>query len=558
MSWILTYIVPFIVLLGILVFVHEAGHFSVAKLFKIKVEKFSIGFGPRIFGWKRGDTEYRVSWIPLGGYVKMAGDDPTDDEAKNIPGSFLGADLWKRMLVVLAGPGVNLILPIFVLAGVWMNGRTFATPYVGEVHAGSPAEEAGLVPGDVVTAVDGKPVTQWREMAALIRELNGSDKPSPKKLTVNRDGQTLQFTLTPILREQDDDFGIRTPTPIIGISQYAPRPVLDPQVGSPAAAAGLRTGDVIAKINDLDVKFWVDVDRTFANLEAGPIKLHVLRYPPVPADPVLRKAAEKKLPEKLDVVLASPAKPDREALGLRSGELVVSLIEPDSPAEKAGLLNGDRIVSSGDRRFRSATDLSVWVADHEKEPKIPLTVEREGKSVDLTIEPVKKTERIRGTSRNQEKVWIGFDLENRYDQKSFIARTSNPFKALWGGTVWTGEIIAMNGKAFAKMFSGELSVRESIGGPIAIADATAVAVEESGWTGFLFMLVNMSVILGIMNLLPIPVLDGGHLAFFTVEAVMRRAPSLRVREVAQQAGLLFLLAIMAFVLVNDVVTRLFN
>src|SRR5256885_3779804 len=170
----LYYVIPFVVLLGILVSVHESGHFLVARGFGIPVERSSTGFGPPIVSWKRGGTEYRLAWIPLGGYVKMAGDDPTDDSARLIPGSFLGAKLWKRMLVVLAGPAVNLVLPVLLLAGWFMHGRPARSAWVGGVTTGGPAAQAGLEPGDKILSINGHTVHQWEDMTSLIRA-----KPAP-------------------------------------------------------------------------------------------------------------------------------------------------------------------------------------------------------------------------------------------------------------------------------------------------------------------------------------------------------------------------------------------
>ncbi len=557
MTWLVTYIVPFVILLGVLVFVHEAGHFLTAKYFRIVVEKFSIGFGPRIFGTKVGDTEYRLAWIPLGGYVKMVGDDPRDDDARDLPGSFLGAPLWKRMLVVLAGPAVNLILPVFILAGVYMVGKEHPAPWVGTVGRNSPAERAGLRAGDEIVAVNGVPVTKWDDMTERIRQ-----KREPVELTVSRDGERRVFTMTPELRTGVNEFGVKGPTLIIGITQSAPAPVIAPPAGSAAERAGLKLGDRLTRIGDRTIDYRLDLATAVAALAPGrAVEVEVTRRAPIPSDPQARAKAIEAAPQKVTVNLivpdtaAEPVTP--EAVGFEPGDLVVSRVEPDSPAEIAGIRPGDRIVASGSVVFGSELDFNTWLDQEAGAKPNPLTLLRDGQTVETTLTPVTRSERITGSSRTEESIWAGLALHAQQEWgKTVVERYRNPFRALAAGVHGTVDVIAMNVRAFRKIFTGELSARDSIGGPIAIAHVAGLAA-KAGVAAFIEVLVHMSVILGLMNLLPIPVLDGGHLAFFTIEAILRRPPSIRVREIAQQAGLLLLLAVMAFVLVNDVVTRVF-
>lgn len=551
MTWLLGYLVPFVILLGILVTVHEAGHFVVAKAFKIKVEKFSIGFGPRIVGKKVGDTEYRIAWIPLGGYVKMAGDDPTDDAARELPGSFLGAANWKRMLVVLAGPAVNLILPIFILAGVYMVGKDHPAPYVGAVTTGSPAFKAGLRPGDHVVAVNGAPVRVWDEMTARIRA-----SAAPVTLVVERDGKTVELVMTPEMRPLLDEFGIRKPRPVIGITQQGAAAVIAPERGKPAHRAGLKLGDRIVEVAGKPVTYWIDLDDVIAALPPGPAEVKVERPRRPSRDP--DAPADTRKPESLTLTLPVPENPTLESVGLASGELYIQDVEPDTPAAVAKLAAGDKLVSIDGVELAGWADVGMifsQMQDAEGDPA-PSTwvIEREGETMELTVTPVKKLERVAGTSRSESVLHVGVSLFAKSAAGPTVTeRYRNPVVALWAGVRGTGEVISMNVRAFGKIFAGEIKARDSVGGPIRIAQVAGLAA-KAGTNAFIEVLVHMSVILGIMNLLPIPVLDGGHLAFFTLEAILRRPPSIRVREVAQQAGLLLLLAIMAFVLVNDVVT----
>lgn len=553
MTWLLSYLIPFGILLGILVTVHELGHFLVAKYFKIKVEKFSIGFGPKIVSKTIGDTEYRLAWIPLGGYVKMAGDDPTDDEARKIPGSFLGAANWKRMLVVLAGPGVNLILPIFILAAVFMYGKEHPSPWIGGVITDTPAHKAGLQAGDRVLSVDGVPVVKWDEMTSRIRA-----NAEPKKLSVERDGNVLEVVMTPEMKPMQDEFGIRKPMPMIGVTMHGEAAVVAPVRGKPAHQAGVQLGDRITSVSGKPVTFWIELDDAIAGLKPGRVKVELERPKKPTRDP--DASAESQKPEKVALEIPVPENPSLETLGLESGELYIKDVKPDTPAAFAKLQVGDRIVAVDGLVLAGQSDLGTVLHEIQEKDGDPAPskwlVEREGQELDITVQPVVTMKRVPGTSRSERSLDIGVDLYGIGERgPTYIERYKNPVVALWAGTKGTGEVISLNVRAFGKIFGGEIKPRDSVGGPIRIAQVAGMAA-QAGPSAFIEVLVHMSVILGIMNLLPIPVLDGGHLAFFTVEAVLRRPPSIRVREIAQQAGLLLLLAIMAFVLVNDVVTTI--
>lgn len=556
MSLITTYLIPFVILLGVLVFVHESGHFLVAKFFKIKVERFSIGFGPRIFGKKIGDTEYRVAWIPLGGYVKMAGDDPTDDAARELPGSFLGAAVWKRMLVVLAGPAVNLVLPILILTAVFMVGKDFMASAIGTVGSGTPAAKAGLEAGDLITAVDGHPVKKWEDMTELIRSHQAGEK---VRVTVDRDGKVLHFTLVPEMHENLDEFGIKTVMPIIGIAPSPVASTIEPLAGSPAAKAGLQVGDLIKTLGKTPVVSLRELRAAVATLPAGPVQVTVERRPPANPDPDAGNtpAAPKTLTITLDAPPPVEGVSRMQQLGFGDAELIVSSVAADSPAEHAGVQPGDKLLGVDDTSFAGATDYGTWLQWDEHPKETQLHVLRGDKEVTLAITPVMKSVKSPASPRAEEFPWDGIALWSlAAPPKVYTEQYSNPLAAIAAGVRGTGEVIDINVRAFSKIFHHEISVRDSVGGPIRIAQVAGAAA-KAGPGAFIEVMIHLSVILGILNLLPIPVLDGGHFAFFAAEAVLRRPPSLRVREVAQQVGMLLLLAVMVFVMVNDVVTTLF-
>ncbi len=227
----------FILVLGFLIFAHEAGHFMLAKLFRVRVLVFSFGFGKRLFGFKHGDTDYRVSLIPLGGYVRMAGDTP-EDNVVGTPDEFLSKPKWQRFLILFAGPAMNILIAIAFVAGLAMVGteQLITKPVISEVEAGKPAAKAGLLAGDRIVAVKGEPVNDFDDLRLIVSMNAGT----PLEVVYVRNGVTGKTTMTP--ERDESDFG---PVGRAGI-----RSGLEPVIGrvtpaSPAAAAGVRAGDRI-------------------------------------------------------------------------------------------------------------------------------------------------------------------------------------------------------------------------------------------------------------------------------------------------------------------------
>jgi regulator of sigma E protease len=351
-------IISFVIVLGVLIFVHEIGHFVMAKILGVGVEKFSLGFGPRILGKKIGMTDYRISAIPLGGYVKMVGEAPDSvlDEPL-IPLSFSHKSVSKRALIVLAGPVFNLLLSVVIFLGFFLiTGLPIMKPEVGAVQEGMPAGEAGIVTGDQIVTVDGQAVTQWDEMAVLIKQSSGR----PLKFGILRNKTRVFVTVVPKLISDQNVFGEKVDKYVIGIT-------------------------------------------------------------------------------------ASGA----------------------------------------------------------------FTVER-----------------------------------------------LNPFEAAAHGVVETWKIAKLTVLSIGKILTGTLSAK-TVGGPIMIAQLAGEQA-KAGILNLIFFVALLSVNLGILNLLPIPVLDGGHLMFFLIEAVSRRPVNLKMREVAQQIGIFVLILLMIYVFYNDISRILFD
>src|SRR5262245_37905312 len=236
-----------VVVLGIIIVIHELGHFLVAKIFKIKVETFSVGFGPRLIGFRKGDTDYRLSAFPLGGYVKMAGETPMD-AVSGAPYEFLSKPKWQRFLVAAAGPAMNIFLAIGLIAGLYMYGTDVPEFLVGQavinvVEPGSPADRSGIKPGDQIVSFDGKEKPDWQDVQNTVITSPGRDLP----IVIERDGKQMQFTLTPQRkgREEAGD---------VGMFPFYRTLVQDVQPNSPALAAGVQPGDEIIRVDGTDIR----------------------------------------------------------------------------------------------------------------------------------------------------------------------------------------------------------------------------------------------------------------------------------------------------------------
>ncbi|MGW8186483.1 MAG: M50 family metallopeptidase, partial [Desulfobacterales bacterium] len=200
-----TNIFAFVIVLGVLIFFHELGHFLVARLFGVGVERFSLGFGPRIFGKKIGITDYRISAVPLGGYVKMVGEEPDAEvDPADVPISFTHKHVLKRFFIVVAGPAFNILLAVLIFYGIFqISGTVILKPIIGEAQSGTPAQAAGLAKGDEIVSIDGRAIESWDEMATLIADSKGA----PLEITFRRNGMTRNVTVTPELKTTKNIFG---------------------------------------------------------------------------------------------------------------------------------------------------------------------------------------------------------------------------------------------------------------------------------------------------------------------------------------------------------------
>src|SRR5437867_1338099 len=430
---VLSNIVGALVVLGVIIVIHELGHFLVAKFFKIKVETFSVGFGPRLVGFRRGETDYRISAFPLGGYVKMAGETPTD----TITGAeheFLSKPKWQRFLVAAAGPAMNIVLAVGILTALYVYGTEvpeflMGQAIVGAVEPGSPADRAGIKPGDEVVSLDGKEKPDWQDIFNVVLTSPGASLP----VVVERNGQGIETTLMPE-RKGPDESGYVGMGPLV-------RTVVRRVYGAPALAAGIQVGDEILKVNGIELE------------NSG-------RY----VQETIQKVPEKTFPITV----------------LRNGKEVELQVTPETK-------NGLRVIGI--------------------EIPFPTVLVKLG-----PIDAFKKSVQV-----NQENAALLFQL-------------------------------------IPKLFKREASIKQ-LNGPIGIIQISGQAM-DAGWATLITLMAIISLNLGVLNVLPIPILDGGAMLLLLVESLMGRDLSLRMKERIVQVSFVFLLMLFVIVMYNDVVKLL--
>jgi regulator of sigma E protease len=533
-----SWIFAFVLMLGVLIFVHELGHFLVAKACGVRVLKFSLGFGPPIgigrfrMRWVRGHTEYVCSWIPLGGFVKMLGESPdeTDDAmARAHPSETLGAQaLWKKLSVVFAGPAMNLVLPVVVFAGILWAGLPQATNLVGEVESGSPAAMAGLLPGDRITGIDGNPVGWWRDIDDVLKQRDAGSV----ALEFERGGNTETAHLDIRSRQRSDLFGEDIDVGWLGLYHSKPRAALGIVSRDNAAyPAGLRTGDIVTAVAGRDVDDWYAFQREYA-AESGDVALTLQRGE-----------------ESLEIQV--PALGDTASLGVVRADVLITHVSEDSAASEAGLEVGDMIRSVDGVAMHSFDTFAALVRQSRGRP-LKMAVARDGETRDYEVAPRLVKTDVTGMGIEVERFRIGIIGNNllMIVGDSQVEQVRNPLESIPRAFSMTVEITRIFLRGLGKLVTGEVP-RDQISGPIGIAEIAGKALER-GWMDYLHTLVLISINLGILNLLPIPVLDGGQALVFLVEGVRRAPLSLRTREFVQQIGVTMLIMIMGFAFWNDI------
>jgi regulator of sigma E protease len=421
------YIIP---VLGFMILIHEFGHYAVAKLLGVRVEQFAIGFGTRLVGFRRGETDYRINAIPLGGYVKMSGENPMDERSDD-PREFMNHSRWHRFLIAIAGPTMNILLAIFLLTTIFMVHYEYPaffddTPVIGWVMKDTPAAKVGLQIGDHITRIGEVQNPTWEQI-----EQEGEMSPGqPLVVDVERNGQSLEKTVIPEANGVDG----------IGYAGWSPK---EPSV----------------TITDVQEKM---------------------------------------------------------------------------PAEKAGLKEGDKILSL-DGKAVPALGAMVESLENTKDKPITLTVLRDGQEKTFTIQPVlaDKTHYRIGISTTQMRV------------------KTLPFAAALNKSLDENRNNALLILRLVKKMVQHKMPLKSIEGPIRIGQAAGEAARSKGWTPLMGLTAAISLNLGIFNLLPIPILDGGVILFLLIEGLMRRDISMNIKERVYQAAFVFLVLFAVMVIFND-------
>ncbi len=537
--------VYFVVLVGVLIFVHELGHFMWAKFFGVKVLKFSLGFGPRIAGFKRGDTEYVIAAVPLGGYVRMLGESPEDRPVKGDEGrAFPDQAAWKRVIIVLAGPLMNLCFPLLLYFVVYL-GDTQQTPaVVGTVFPGRPAD-GHLEPGDIILAIEGHEVRTFHELGFYIEPAAGEEL----EFTVQRGDRTLTTRITPTLMSEDRLLELTEDIGRIGIMPQTPLAVIGViSPSSPAAAAHLRTFDRIVAAAGRPVSTFRDLASIVDGNRGSMIPITYVR-PSEVLGPV-SALFDMDLYEPHVATLTPEPGPGSglTRAGIESSDLYIARIRAGSPEHRAGFLPGDRVVSldgqpvrlwaqlEEDLRHGGATEHLVTLQRGDQELTRHLVIERDPDSVDYGEALALFTPGIHH--------WAPTTVPPAVPNPSLVSYASHEaFRQ-------TGEMVTLTFYSVLRLVEGRLTTR-TIGGPLAIAEVADDAAQE-GLLNFLALMAFISVNIGLLNLLPIPMLDGGQLFFIAIEAISRRPASMKVRQVASLLGLVMLLSLTVLAFKNDI------
>jgi regulator of sigma E protease len=537
-------VVYFILLLGGLIFFHELGHYVMARLLGVHVVTFSIGFGPTLLSWRSRGTDYRLAALPLGGYVKLLGDDPGEEVPEGLNSrAFMEQTLWRRFLIIFGGPLFNLILPFLVFFILGLTTPRLSPAVVGSAAPDGPAYKAGLRSGDHIVEVDGHETRYWWQLVDVVAKRPGREVP----VTYERDGKQHKTRLTPAAVDvvRIRELGVTDRVGRIEVALLYARPIIRVEADSPAWTAGLRTGDRLLAVGGRKVERWSEVDR-FLKSSPGAFDFVALRGEKT-------SGTGGATPAVLLDIAGEPVSGRVEpgpggSTGIATAEFVVTSVEKDTPAATAGLKPGDEILSVDGRRFASWPYLRQ-VLDNGGTAGRSLQVRRGAEVLEL---PLALVEESRKTEINTEiKVLIfGAFNSSHYDYVASIPNEDRLAYGLHRMVADSMDAMRLTVLGIAGLFAGQVSFKD-MGGPILVYNL-ASATEGRGWEYFFRIMVILSINLGLINLFPIPVLDGGHIMFIAIEAVRRKPISLRVRQGATYVGLGLILMLMILVFRNDI------
>lgn len=502
----LTYIFGALVLLGMCIFIHELGHLLGGRMVGIKAKVFSLGYGKGFIKKKIGDTTYQITLIPFGGYCQFYGEDPTEDKTGE-GFEFLSAHPLKRIVTVIMGPLFNLgfgIILFYMMNIIGYSKESNQVIIPAEYTSGSyisPAYQAGMKSGDRVLSISGKEVRAFADIQGEVFFSEGETL----KFLVDRDGEELFFDVTPGLAPaQEGRFtvGVMPYTKGIAVTRIV--------TGGIAEKAGLSKNDIISMVDDLRVYTPADFSDY---LQANAGKKVNVRYS--------RGGTENELkiiPVETEIFLIKGAGGRQETLA--GNEEFKDLL-------KNGLVKVDG---------KTIKDYTTFIKD---------TKNAKGREVIFDIED----KRLAGSIEIIQKAMIGIEIGLVFDT---VNVKMAPGEALVQAFIEPWQFIVMNIKGFGLLFSGKMDVRESISGPIRIAKIAGDVLYYRGASDFILLMAKISIILMIMNLLPIPAVDGSHLVFFTIEAIRGKPIDEKIMARIQGFGIVFLITLGIFVIINDI------
>lgn len=539
-------VVAIVFLIGVLVFIHELGHFVIGKLCGIGVETFSIGFGPPIISFERLGTVYQLAWIPLGGYVKFAGALPTEEVADTHSGKEMYlASKTKRFLVISAGPVANFLLAFVIYTIMGMTGMEHAPAVIGTVMPNSPAYVSGLHSGDRIIAIDDEKISKWNEMHRRIAN-------SPLKrlrITVKRQEREIDLVLIPEKVKGQGRAGV-------GLNYE--KPIVTVFAESLVARHGLQTGDEIITVR-------------FAQIQAGDPDLDAEQVDPIPDDD-LGLGEEQVVDDEIEVktfaqlqhvfsstkadfiylrvqrngkeeAVAIPYQKSLHASGIVSSLLTIAETEDGD----SGLLPYDHIVAAQGKNIKNIYDLYEILRSY-REPRIEMTVIRNGKEINIDVGLQAQTvQELEGavTVYTLKADFMG----KMYRPPSVVERYPNPLQAMLYGLRQTQEKTMLVVSSLAGLFTGAVPI-QALGGPILIAKVAGDSV-KAGWDVFFITMAIISINLGVINLFPIPVLDGGQLLLVGMECIRRRRLTMTTIENMHRVGFVMIMCLVVMAFYND-------
>jgi regulator of sigma E protease len=551
-----------ILMIGGLILVHELGHYLLARWMGVHVVEFAIGVGPKVLTWRgkqvRPDlppTLYTLGVLPFGGFVKMLGTDPHEVVPPEIEAvSFNARPVWRRFLVMVAGPAFNILLALVIYFAAGLTEPSLLSSRIGAVDPNGPAWKAGLRAGDEIVAIDGDPTSYWwqvsKRLSEKFAEVTGADgtaKIVGEQVTVTRrrhgEEQTLSFETTGISEERIEAIPglLRRSRGLIGIEPLHVRPLVSVAPASAAEGSGIRNWDRIVAVDGVQVdQLSVALDR-IASAPNRLVKLAVIAFDDAKVAPIEFGLGQLKLVE----LPPSPEAPER---GLGSSECLVRRAIPNSPAAEAGIRSGDELISfngirCGNWSFFDRAIRSVGEGRGE------LIFRRDGTDLRAKL----GLARVPWPNEVKRDATIGIHgLEVMVERAPpELLQNDQRLAYAWHQMVaGIGDAMVQTLSVLGGLFSGRVAIKDGLGGPVLMGQL-ASKTTEYGWGYFFALMAGFSVSLGLLNLLPIPILDGGQIVFLAIEGIRRKPVSLRVRMIATYAGLAFVVVLMVVVFRYD-------